>query len=135
MRIEDVRQLSAWLQATDIDMLDLQGPDERLYLRRNGGSIEVAADGVQEPVGPLTVVRAESVGVFLHEHPQRGNPLMTSGARVRAGQALGLLQVGALLLPVSAPHDGTVEAMLVAPGSAVGYGTPLIEMRPYEENT
>ena len=135
MRTEDVRQLSAWLQATDIDVLDLQGPGERLCLRRNGSRIEVAADGVQEPVGPLTVVRAESVGLFLHEHPQRGEPLATSGARVRAGQALGLLQIGALLLPVTAPHGGTIEAMLVAPGQAVGYGTPLIELRPYEENT
>lgn len=135
MRIEDVRQLSAWLQATDIDMLDLQGPGERLCLRRHGSRIEVAADGVRAPVQPLTVVRAESVGVFLHEHPQRGEPLASPGTRVRAGQAVGLLQIGALLLPVTAPHDGTVEAMLVAPGHVVGYGTPLIELRPYEENT
>jgi acetyl-CoA carboxylase biotin carboxyl carrier protein len=135
MRIDDVRQLSAWLQATDIDMLDLQGPDERLCLRRNGGKIEVVPAVVREPFRPLTVVRAESVGVFLHEHPQRGEPLATSGARVRAGQALGLLQIGALLLPVTAPHDGTVEGALVAPGKAVGYGTPLIELRPHEENT
>ena len=135
MRIEDVRQLSAWLQATDIDMLDLQGPGERLCLRRNGGKIEVVPAVVREPFRPLTVVRAESVGVFLHEHPQRGEPLATSGARVRAGQALGLLQIGALLLPVSAPHGGTIEAMLVVQGNAVGYGTPLIELRPYEENT
>ena len=135
MRIDDVRQLSAWLEATDIDMLELQGPGERLCLRRNGNRIEVASAGDEESAGPLTVVKAESVGVFLDRHPQRGEPLATSGARVRAGQALGLLQIGALLLPVTAPHDGTALATLVAPGTAVGYGTPLIELHPYWENT
>jgi len=135
MRIDDVRQLSAWLEATDIDMLDLQGPGERLCLRRNGNRIEVAADDAQEPAGPLTVVEAASIGVFLHEHPLRSEPLANRGTPVRAGQVVGLLQVGALLLPVTAPQDGTVEAMLVAPGTAVGYGTPLIELRPLWENT
>lgn len=130
MRIDDVRQLSAWLQATDIDMLDLQGPGERLCLRRNGNGIEVAADDVQEAAGSLTVVEAASIGVFLHEHPQRDEPLAGPGTRVYAGQAVGLLQIGALLLPVVAPHNGTVGAILVAPGEAVGYGTPLIELRP-----
>lgn len=130
MHLHEVRQLSAWLEATDIDMLELQGPGERLCLRRNGNRIEVAADDAQEPAGPLTVVEATSVGVFLHEHPQRGESLANPGTRVRAGQVLGLLQIGALLLPVTAPHDGTVETMLVAPGTAVGYGTPLIELRP-----
>lgn len=130
MRIDDVRQLSAWLEATDIALLDLQGPSEHLCLRRNGNRIEVAADDASEAAGPLSIVKAESVGVFLHEHPQRGEPLATPGTRVRTGQAVGLLQIGALLLPVTAPHDGTVEAMLAAPGAAVGYGTPLIELRP-----
>lgn len=130
MQIDDVRQVSAWLEATDIDMLELQGPGERLCLRRNGNRIEVASDDDQEEAEPLTGVKAESVGVFLHEHPQRGEPLAIPGARVRAGQPLGLLQIGALLLPVVAPHDGTFAAMLVAPGDAVGYGTPLIAVWP-----
>jgi acetyl-CoA carboxylase biotin carboxyl carrier protein len=130
VQIDNVRQLSAWLEATDIDMLELQGPGEHLCLRRNGDRIEVAPDDVREAAGPLTVVKAESVGVFLDGHPQRGEPLASPGTRVRAGQAVGLLQIGALLLPVTAPHDGTALATLVASGTAVGYGTPLIELRP-----
>lgn len=130
MRIEDVRQVSAWLEATDIDMLELQGPHERLRLRRNGKRIEVASDDVLEVAEPLNLVTAESVGVFLHGHPQRAEPLASPGVRVRAGQVLGLLQIGALLLPVISPRDGTVEAVLVAPDTAVGYGTPLIAVRP-----
>jgi acetyl-CoA carboxylase biotin carboxyl carrier protein len=49
---------------------------------------------------------------------------------VRAGQTLGLLQIGALLLPVTAPHDGAVVGTLVPHGAAVGYGTPLLQLQP-----
>jgi acetyl-CoA carboxylase biotin carboxyl carrier protein len=130
MRIDDVRQVSSWLEATDIDMLELQGPDERLCLRRHGNRIDVASDGVAEVAEPFKLVTADSVGAFLHEHPQRAEPLAIPGAPVRAGQVLGLLQIGALLLPVISPHDGTVEAVLVTSDTTVGYGTPLIAVRP-----
>ena len=130
MHLDDVRQLSAWLEATDIDMMELQGPGARLCLRRNGTRIEFVSDGSQEATGPSAVVEAASVGVFLHEHPRRGEPVAGRGTQVRAGQVVGLLQVGALLLPVTAPQDGTVETRLVAQGTVVGWGTPLVELRP-----
>jgi len=130
MQPDDIRQLSAWLEATDIDMMELQGPGARLSLRRNGTRMAITSPSAQEAAGPCTVVEAASVGVFLHEHPLRGEPLAARGTQVRAGQVVGLLQVGALLLPVAAPQDGTVEAMLVAQGTVVGWGTPLIELHP-----
>jgi acetyl-CoA carboxylase biotin carboxyl carrier protein len=130
MQPDDIRQLSAWLEATDIDMMELQGPGARLCLRRNGTRIAIASHSAEGAAGPCTVVQAPSVGVFLHEHPLRGEPLAGRGTRVRAGQVVGLLQIGALLLPVTAPQDGIIEAVLVAQGTAVGYGTPLVELLP-----
>ena len=82
--------------------------------------------------GPCTVVRRRQprVGVFLHDHPLRDEPLALAATRVRGGQVLGLLQIGALLLPVHRAagrhcrgHAGRSE------GNAVGWGTPLIELR------
>ena len=130
MQPDDIRQLSAWLEATDIDMMELQGPGARLCLRRNGTRVEIASPSAEEVAEPFTVLEAASVGVFLQEHPLRGEPLAVPGTQVRAGQVVGLLQVGALLLPVTASQDGTIEAMLVAQGTVVGWGTPLIELRP-----
>lgn len=135
MHVDAVKQLSAWLEATDIDMLELEGPGERLRLCRNGSKFEPVPDGANEATGPRTVVAASSVGVFQLEHPARGEALASRGTRVRAGQVLGLLQIGALLLPVAAPHDGTVAAVLIEPGTAVSYGTPLVELQPHWENT
>jgi acetyl-CoA carboxylase biotin carboxyl carrier protein len=75
-------------------------------------------------------VRAPSVGLFLATHPLHATPLALPGARVRAGEPIGLMQIGALLLPVDAPQDAIVRAVLATPGTPVGYGTPLFELDP-----
>ena len=130
MKIDDVQQLSAWLAATDIDLLELHGPGEHLCLRRDGARVEIVpSDALQDGPEQRAVATAASPGVFLHGHPLRGEPLATPGAVARAGQVLGLLQIGALLLPVTAPAEGVVQAMLVAQDTTVGYGTPLVELR------
>ena len=129
MHSDIVRQLSAWLAGTDIDLLELDGPGEHLCLRRNGAQMEVVPISAQDSPGPCPVAKAASVGVFLRSHPLRGEPLAAPDAPARAGQVLGLLQIGALLLPVTAPQDGIVENVLVAQGTTVGYGTPLVKLR------
>ena len=51
-------------------------------------------------------------------------------APVAAGQPIGLLQVGPLLLPLATPCNGAVVATLADDGAAVGYGQPLITFWP-----
>lgn len=137
MQIERVQQLSAWLAATDIGLLELRGPEGCLRLHNDGGRVEVLPDapvapGIRRAEAARIVATAASVGVFLQGHPLRDAPLAPIGARVRAGQALGLLQIGALLLPATASQDGIVAGLLVAQGMLVGYGTPLIELQPLD---
>lgn len=129
MRIEEVQQLSRWLEATDIDLLELQGPGEHLRLRRNGTRVEIVPFDTAGNEPEPRVVAAASVGVFLHGHPLRAEPLVSPGAVVRAGQVVGLLRIGALLLPVTAPQDGILAGMLAEQGAIVGYGTPLVELQ------
>ena len=129
MHTDDLRQLSAWLAATDIALLDLRGPGVHLRLRNDGAGAEVVAETAAMPI----VARAASVGIFLHRHPLHETPLAPPGLGVLAGQTIGLLQIGSLLLPVHAPRDGTLRATLVAHGTAVGYGTPLVELDPLDE--
>jgi acetyl-CoA carboxylase biotin carboxyl carrier protein len=126
VQTDDVRQLSAWLAATDIELLELRGPDHQLCLRREGEQIVVIT--AEEQSQPLLVISAASVGIFLQNHPLRREALVLPGERVRAGQVLALLQIGALLLPVNAPRDAIALRPLVAHGATVGFGTPLFEM-------
>ena len=124
-------QLSAWLAATDIACLELRGPGVDLCLLNRGGQVESVPPGMARPGATASLpVTAASVGIYLHAHPVHEAPLATAGQPVVAGQPIGLLRVGALLLPVTAPHAGAVVRHLVAPSTVVGYGTPLAELIP-----
>ena len=131
--IDRVRQLADWLAATDIGRLELRGPGESICLQREDGRIVVVPDEpMNEPAqAPARAATAGSVGVFLHRHPLRDAAFAECGASVRQGQVLGLLQIGALLLPVTSPCDGVVAAVLLAHGATAGFGTPLIEIHPW----
>ena len=127
-------QLATWLAGTDIGLLELRTPQGILRLGRQGDDIvelpmeetEEEEEGEAEPV----TVKASSVGLFLHTHPAATEPLARIGQRVGAGQLIGLLNIGPLLLPVSAPQAGIVDALHVESGIAVGYGAPLIDLHP-----
>ena len=139
MNIDHLQQLSAWLAATDIALLELRGPGGHIRLRHDGASVDLVEDAApataDEPPAhaPRLTVAACSVGVFLHSHPLHTAPLARPGTNVRAGQPLGLLQIGSLLLPVVATQDATLIGALVAHGETVGFGTPLIELEPLHE--
>ena len=135
MSIDLVQQLSAWLAETDIGLLELRGPDKQLQLRlrNDGGGAAIRQESVAAPsesARPRAVVGSPSIGVFLHRHPMRESALAPAGTRVREGQPLGLLKIGALLLPVCAQQAGTVAGVRVAHGTVVGYGTPLVDLDP-----
>ncbi|MCK4144983.1 acetyl-CoA carboxylase [Ralstonia pseudosolanacearum] len=145
MKVEQIRQICTWLAATDITEFDLQGPGIHLSLR-NARAVAPRISAQPTPPAPpapaapavpavpavpvgaasTEVVRAGSVGVFRHQHPQQTAPLAAVGASVRASQPLGLLQIGPLLLPVTAPCDAMVQDMPVPDGTVVGWGTSLV---------
>jgi acetyl-CoA carboxylase biotin carboxyl carrier protein len=114
--------LAKALDGTDIGLLELRTPQGTLRLRRDGSKV------VATTASHITVA-ASSVGVFRHGHPLRAAPLAPPGTRVRAGDPLGLLRIGALLIAVVAPRDGVVDRMLAADGALVGYGAPLARLR------
>lgn len=135
MNADQIQQIAVWLAATDIGLLELRGPGLSLALRQDAGAVTVVdrdeaaqAEAASAPAADMPTITAASVGVFLHRHPLREQALAAPGAAVQAGQAIGLLQIGLLLLPVTAPGDATVQELLVAHGTTVGYGTPLVSL-------
>jgi acetyl-CoA carboxylase biotin carboxyl carrier protein len=134
MKIEHIRQICTWLAATDITEFELQGPGVRLSLRNerpmppqiSAQPVPAASSAAPAVAASQEVVRAGSVGVFRHQHPQQAAPLAMVGMPVRASQPVGLLQIGPLLLPVLAPCEAVVQDMPVPDGTVVGWGTPLV---------
>jgi len=130
---ERIQLLNAWLDGTDIAVLELTTPQETVRLHRGD------ACGASPPAVPLAasppappVVTAPSLGVFLHRHPLHATPAAPPGQKVMAGAVLGLLRIGTLLLPVTAPRDGVVMEMVAADGATVGYGAALVRLADAE---
>ena len=137
MRIDSLQQLSASLDDAGIGLLELRGPGVLLRLGRDaaeaappGERIVATPDTSTGAQPPGVTVNAPAAGVFLHAHPMQSTSLAPVGTRVDAGAPLGLLQIGALLLPVLAPRAAIVAGLLVADGALVGYGTPLVDLDP-----
>jgi acetyl-CoA carboxylase biotin carboxyl carrier protein len=138
MSFDQFRDLTAWMDEAGIDELELFGPSFRLRLGGSGlqtpddPAVELESDVAAEAKPSRQIVAAPTVGLFLHRHPLHATMLAPEGTRVQAGQALGLLRIGPLLIPVIAPRDGIVGAMLVAHETVVGFGTGLVELHPFE---
>lgn len=135
-QIDQVCQLSEWLAGTDITLLELSGPGKHIRLRRNGVGSGATVERMPEslpqfeamPQAAPTVVKAGSVGIVLHSHPLRTEPLVRMGEEVAAGQTVALLKIGLVLLPVAAPRAGIVSRIVATHESAVGFGEPLLEL-------
>ena len=105
---------------------------ERRPGERGSGSAERGSDRPARtshhlPV-PATTARSEgrsvatspAVGIF------RPRTDLSAGARVRAGDRLGAVDILGVAQEVLAPVDGIVGARLVEPGEAVEYGQELV---------
>jgi acetyl-CoA carboxylase biotin carboxyl carrier protein len=131
---DHVDQLCAWLAETDISVLELTSPTRTMRMLHDGTRVTVdIVDETDATHQPALLVQAPAPGIFLQQHPLRDRAIAAIGDDVAADAPLGLLQIGPLLLPVSAPSTGTVTDVLAQHGTIVGYGTPLFELQPFED--
>lgn len=136
-----IRQLTAWMSAGGIDLLELTTPETSLSLQRDApvDSISRASTSLppgsprQEPAAhePLEGARyyevtAPSPGLYLDRHPLSAKPLVTAGASIEAGQLVGFLQIGSLLLPLRSARAGRIVSLPRTPGDTLGYGSVVV---------
>lgn len=124
----DIARISEWLAASGLTELELRGPGCHLRLRQDRGTVTP-----MEAPSARQVVTSPGIGRFLTTHPLHSTPLAPEGSVVALGQIIALLQIDALLMPVTAPAGSVLAAVLAEPGEIVGYGTPLLELHPIAE--
>ena len=78
--------------------------------------------GLDEGTAPIAT--SPAVGVF------QPGPKAVAGARVRAGDRLGVVDMLGVPQEVVAPVDGIVVGVIAEPGTAVEYGQELIHLEP-----
>ncbi|HEX7912108.1 MAG TPA: biotin/lipoyl-containing protein [Paraburkholderia sp.] len=147
--IGELRTITSWLAAVDIEFIEISRPGATVRLTMEQGSCVGGASATDNVVSPAAAaaaaaqasashqaqaqpvsVNAGSAGVFLAMHPARSTPLVEAGAQVKPGEIVGLLRIAQLCVPVVAPVNGVLTRTLVAHGTTVGYGTPLLEFAP-----
>lgn len=82
----------------------------------------VEQDAVAEPE-KVQRVRATTVGIFSAAKEWR------KGDEVKRGAVLGAIQSLGHMADITAPADGSIEEVLVAPGAPVEYGQALFAIR------
>jgi len=123
----ELGQLLNLLSTTDITQLDVTLGVTRLSLRRPATAPrapDLADNGVPPPVErePASLAIASPlVGIF--------RPSVSVGDSVSPGQPIGAIEALGMPNTVDAPQGGTVEDLLVLPGSPVEYGQPLLILR------
>ena len=122
---DDIARLVEHMRGLGVAEIEIADGDEMLHV--------VLPEAVEQPArmtvsGP-TVIAATACGIFFPGHPGRG-AAPSIGARVEAEEVVGVIAVGPLLRPVTAPAAGVLARLLCEPGQRVDFGTPLLALAP-----
>ncbi|ATU94636.1 acetyl-CoA carboxylase [Phyllobacterium zundukense] len=128
---ETIAFLAAALQAAGVDGIEINQPEctLRIVARRDAPSVDPLVQILQTTsrATQSEKVTAPMAGVFSSLHPASSAPPLEPPPEVAAGETLGFIWIGPILLPVKAAKTGVLTRRVAADGSVVGYGDPLFE--------
>ena len=150
MNLDELKELIALLKETDITDVQIEKEGVRVRLKRerylsafepprisvHEQRIDQAAprldipNVVEEDTQRLVTITAPLVGTFYRSSSPEAPPFAESGARVRKGQVLCIVEAMKLMNEIESETDGVIVRVLVENGQAVEYGEPLFLIDP-----
>lgn len=119
--INEIRKIAQKMQASGLGKIEINGKDFSLRLHCAGrGSLFMAPRPKQR-----RMIKALQKGRFWSRHPLEEKRAIEEGTKVKAGDSLGFLQTGELLMPIRSPGDGEIIRLAVSNGDRVVRGRPL----------
>ncbi|MBR6951545.1 MAG: acetyl-CoA carboxylase biotin carboxyl carrier protein [Oscillospiraceae bacterium] len=142
----DIRNYARIMQEMDLTGLEIREDNVTIRLERNltspltvtqvsAPSAAAAPAGVVSPAEEemngtdLYTVTSPMVGVFYAAPAENADSFVDRGARVRAGDTLGIIEAMKLMNEITAEEDGVVAEICVKNGQVVEYGTPLFRLK------
>jgi len=133
-----VREMAALLEETGLVEIEYEDDDVKVRVARGAVAAVAAASAAPAPAAPATSeesrpaaadpgsVNSPMVGtVYLSPEPG-SEPFVRAGDTVAEGDTLLLLEAMKTFNEVRAPRSGKVVRILVADGTPVEYGEPLL---------
>lgn len=130
----ELRQLLRLLDGTDVEELELELGDTRLFCRRVLRDKPAASAAERASAAPeeadRTVIAADRVGFYHLPKGMEGG--FKVGDRVGLNETLGVVDALNVTNPVVATRAGRLDEVLVEDGQPVQYGQPLFVVRAGE---
>jgi acetyl-CoA carboxylase biotin carboxyl carrier protein len=141
MEIDDLKELIALLQDTDITEIQLEKDGTKVKIRRQTllSSIEMHTKPAvtvektkehEEDTQRLMTITSPIVGTFYRAPTPDAPPFVDSGARVKKGQVICIIEAMKLMNEIESEVEGVVVRALVENGQPVEYGEPLFLIEP-----
>lgn len=143
MDIDDLKEIISLLKDTDIAELQVEKDGTKIKLRRHAliSPLEVyhrpeiiveKTNHPDEESQRLVTVTAPIVGTFYRSPSPDTSPFVDTGAKVKKGQVLCIIEAMKLMNEIESEVDGIVVRSLVENGQPVEYGEPLFMIEPAE---
>ncbi len=143
MDIDDLKEIISLLKDTDIAELQVEKDGTKIKLRRHAlispielqhrpAIIPEMRDHPEEDTQRLVTLTAPIVGTFYRSPSPDTSPFVDTGAKVKKGQVLCIIEAMKLMNEIESEVDGIVVRSLVENGQPVEYGEPLFMIEPVE---
>ena len=117
--------------------ISLRRGDQQWKLKRGGqdamqmvpviGPASASEDTTEQPPeSALPTIDSPTVGTFYSAPSPEDPPFIKVGDSVSEGDTLLIIEAMKVMNPIPAPRGGTVKEVLVADGSPVEFGEPLV---------
>jgi acetyl-CoA carboxylase biotin carboxyl carrier protein len=147
--LNQVRELLAILNQTDIEELSLKSSDFELTIRKGSSSISVQPAAT--PVAPASLAAAVStaaapavpvvdkswvevtspmVGTFYRSPAPDEPSFVDVGDTIRKGQTICIIEAMKLMNELEAEVSGEIMEILVENGKPIEFGQPLMRVKP-----
>lgn len=141
MDIRKIKKLIELMIESDLEAIEVKEGDQSIALTRrsalaHAGNLSSAA----APLAPATPIAVAEVIAARHETspmvgvyyaaPNPGEPAFIKvGQKIKAGDAIGIVEAMKIMNPIQATQDGTIAEILVNNSDVIQFGQPLIRLK------
>jgi len=128
---DDVRELIALFNHSDLTELTIERDGRRLFLRKSEDAPLAPGEPEAEPAAPARVpIKAHMVGVFHWTKDKRTKPPVALEQHVDKGQLVGFIEAMGIMNELEADSAGRVVEIAAASGQPVEYGQSIVVLQP-----